>query len=45
MGTLEKRHLERLEKLLKDAEKRGEHDTAAAIRWAIYNLEYMYKNL
>ena len=43
MGTIEKRNIERLCKLLEDAEQRGDRDAASALRWAIMNLEHMHK--
>lgn len=38
-GTMDKKKIERLYKLLKRAEKENDKETAAALRWAIFNLE------
>lgn len=43
MGTIEKRQIARLYKLLEAAEKSGDRDAVSALRWAIMNLEHMYK--
>ena len=43
MGTIERKHLERLEKLLEAAEKSGDREAVSALRWAIMNLEHLYR--
>ncbi len=44
MGFIEKKHIERLYKLLEKAEKRKDTETAATLKWAIFNLEQQFKN-
>lgn len=38
-STLDQKRLDRLYALLKRAEREKDHDTAAALRWAIFTLE------
>lgn len=42
MGKIEQQHMDRLYQLIKEAEQRGDAAAAAALRWALYNLEYMF---
>lgn len=43
MGTVEKFYIDQLYKLLAETERKGDRDTGAALRWAILNLEHIYK--
>ncbi len=39
MSSLDRKQIDRLYSLLKRAEREGDPDTAAALRWAIFTLE------